>query len=101
MGLLIGIGMGVAEREWVGMFNIATLARYRRKGVGTGIVRALAEWALENGAAQSYLQVMLTNSNAINLYTKLGFKYLYAYHYRVAQSDPRGKKPKRKSGNEA
>lgn len=100
-GAVVGIGMGVAEREWVGLFNIATLVQYRRRGVGTGIMRALAEWGLENGAAQSYLQVMLTNSNAINLYTKLGFKYLYGYHYRVAQSDPRGKKSKRKSGSES
>ena len=97
-GVVIGIGMGVAEREWIGMFNIATLPHYRRRGVGTGIVRALAEWGLENGAAQAYLQVMLTNGTAINLYTKLGFRYLYGYHYRVAQSDPRGKKPKRNAG---
>jgi ribosomal protein S18 acetylase RimI-like enzyme len=91
---VVGIGMGVAEREWVGMFNIATLAGHRRKGIGTAIVRALTEWGIGNGAADAYLQVMLTNNVAINLYTKLGFRYLYGYHYRVAQSDPRGKNAK-------
>jgi ribosomal protein S18 acetylase RimI-like enzyme len=93
--------MGVAERDWVGMFNIATLPHHRRKGIGTAIVRTLAEWGMENGVAQSYLQVMLTNSGAINLYTRLGFRYLYAYHYRVAQSDPRGMNAKRKPNREA
>jgi ribosomal protein S18 acetylase RimI-like enzyme len=95
-GAVVGIGMGAAEREWAGMFNIATLPQHRCKGIGTAIVRALAEWGVENGAAHTYLQVMLTNNVAINLYTKLGFRYLYGYHYRVAQSDPRGKKAKRK-----
>ena len=96
-GSVVAIGMGVAEREWVGLFNIATLPQYRRKGIATGIVRALAGWGMENGAAQAYLQVMLNNVTAINLYAGLGFRYLYGYHYRVAQSDPRGTKRKRNS----
>lgn len=96
-GVAIAVGMAVAEREWVGLFNIATLPQYRHKGVGTAIVRALAEWGAENGAANAYLQVALTNSTAINLYTKLGFRYLYGYHYRVADKDPRGMEAKRKA----
>lgn len=50
---------------------------------------------LEELAANAYLQVMLNNTTAINLYTKLGLRYLYGYHYRVAQSDPKGRKTKR------
>lgn len=77
-----GIGMAVSERGWAGLFNIATSVEYRRRGIGGQVVRALAEWSLQTGTENLYLQVMLNNTAAINLYGRLGFAHLYGYHYR-------------------
>ncbi|HYP39894.1 MAG TPA: GNAT family N-acetyltransferase [Chloroflexia bacterium] len=77
-----GIGMAVSERGWSGLFNIATRAEYRRRGIGGQVVRSLAEWSLQTGAQDLYLQVMLNNQAALSLYGRLGFAPLYNYHYR-------------------
>jgi GNAT superfamily N-acetyltransferase len=77
-----GVGMSVAERGWAGLFSIVTFPTYRRQGVGTAIVRALAAWARQHGSEQLYLQVVATNEPAVNLYRRLGFDALYSYHYR-------------------
>jgi ribosomal protein S18 acetylase RimI-like enzyme len=77
-----GIGMAVSERGWSGLFNIATSAEYRRRGIGGQVVRSLAEWSLQTGAQHLYLQVMLNNEAALSLYSRLGFAHLYGYHYR-------------------
>ena len=77
-----GIGMAVSERGWAGLFNIATSAEYRRRGIGGQVVRSLAGWSLQTGARNLYLQVMLNNAAAVSLYGRLGFAHLYGYHYR-------------------
>ena len=82
----VGIGMAVSERGWAGLFNIATAAEHRRKGISTQVIATMAEWASHNGAADLYLQVMDTNRPAITLYDRLGFTHLYHYHYRTAAS---------------
>ncbi len=78
--------MGACEQGWCGLFNIATAPQHRSKGVATAVIHTLAGWALQNGAEQLYLQVMRSNSEALPLYEKLGFKHLYSYHYRVMSS---------------
>jgi len=79
----VGIGTAVLERGWAGLFNIAVAPSHRRGGIGTQTMRALTAWALQNGAANLYLQVLQSNEVALRLYDKLGFKTLYAYHFRT------------------
>ena len=81
-GEVAGIGLGVYEGGWLGIFNMMTDPRYRRQGVATAIVRRLAEWGQEQGAGQVYLQVMDNNTPAKGLYQGLGFATLYRYYYR-------------------
>lgn len=81
----IGVGMAVLERGWAGLFNIATAAEHRQKGVAAQMVGELAEWSLQNGAVDLYLQVMESNEAAVRLYSGLGFSHLYGYHYRSKQ----------------
>ncbi len=77
-----GVGLGVTERGWTGIFCMETLPRYRRLGAATAVLRALAEWGKGYAATRMYLQVMLNNPVALAAYDKAGFAPQYAYfHY--------------------
>jgi GNAT superfamily N-acetyltransferase len=80
---IVGVGYGVREKEWVGLFSLVTLDGYRRAGVATSINVALAEWGKMHGANKCYLQVESRNEPALGLYGKMGFKEVYRYWYRV------------------
>ena len=54
--------------------NIATHPDARRQGLGEKVTRALVEYGEENGLALFSLEVRESNSAAIALYEKLGFK---------------------------
>jgi N-acetylglutamate synthase len=73
-----GMGFGVYERGWAGVFGMITLAPHRRRGVATAILHALAR-----DADDLYLQVERDNVAARALYEGVGFTYAYGYHYRV------------------
>ena len=77
-----GVGFGVVEGKWLGVFNIATHPDKRRSGVATAINHTLGMWGDTLGATKVYLQVETNNTTAKELYTKLGFAHAYTYWYR-------------------
>jgi len=79
---LAGVGFGVVEGKWLGLFNIAVHPSMRGRGVALAVNTALAKWAHQRGARSAYLQVESENLPALKLYTKLGFQHLYTYWYR-------------------
>ena len=81
-GIPAGVGFGVSEGDWVGIFGLVTHKDYRRRGVATTINRAIGEWAKSNGAKYAYLQAEVLNDPALALYSKIGFKTKYEYWYR-------------------
>ncbi len=76
------VGRGVLEAGWLGIFGMATRPAYRRMGLATSLLGALAQWGRDQGAGELYLQVMENNPGARALYGRLGFATLYHYHYR-------------------
>ena len=82
-GRFLGIGLGVCERGWLGIFNMLTDPEVRRMGVGTAVLHHLATWATHHHATHAYLQVVATNRPAQALYARAGFTYAYSYHYRL------------------
>ncbi len=84
-GEYVACGLGVLERESVGLFDIVTAPRFRRQGYATQIVMGILVWASQHGARHAYLQVMEQNSPGRQLYEKLGFEEFYRYWYRVPQ----------------
>jgi GNAT superfamily N-acetyltransferase len=80
----LACGMGVLDRQRFGLFDIVTHAAHRRQGLGGQLVRQMARWAQERGAAACYLQVVERNSAARSLYARLGFTDAYGYWYRIA-----------------
>lgn len=76
------VGLGVVEGRWVGIFCMATVPHFRRRGAASAVLRTLAIWAQLYEADHAYLQVMDENRPAQMLYTRAGFETLYHYHYR-------------------
>ncbi len=55
------------------MMNVAVSPDYRRRGIGEGLVNALADALKERGNGSLTLEVRASNEPAIALYEKLGF----------------------------
>jgi GNAT superfamily N-acetyltransferase len=73
IGLATGLANdpGTSEPVLVGMF---VDRGERGRGVGVALVEAVAAWARERGASRLYLWVTSTNSAAIALYDRCGFR---------------------------
>ena len=76
-------GLGVLERDYLGIFFFVTDRSQRRRGYGSQLISAMANWGRNRGATKVYLQVETANKAGINLYNKLGFTEIYQYFYRL------------------
>jgi len=63
--------LGLARKGHI--VSIAVKERHRGKGVGTMLMRASQDAMVEKTATESYLEVRVTNEEAISLYQKLGY----------------------------
>jgi GNAT superfamily N-acetyltransferase len=81
-GEMRACGLAVREGTWVGLFDIVTSPKHRRRGHARRLVDGLLDWAHSRGATHAYLQVMLDNDPALRLYERLGFQEAYQYWYR-------------------
>lgn len=77
------VGLGVVERGWLGIFDVATAADLRGRGIGRQLMALLLRWGQMYNAERAYLQVRGDNAPANRLYTKLGFSTAYQYWYRT------------------
>lgn len=84
-GNIAGVGLGVVEEDWLGLFSIRTMPEFQRQGVAWSVSCALAIWGEDLGATNAFLQVEEQNIPAIALYEKLGFKNMYTYWYRILE----------------
>ena len=75
----------VAAHEGIAMLHaLEVRPANRRQGMGEILLRAAAQWALEQGAQWLALAVTRANRAANALYAKLGMSPLAGYHYRQA-----------------
>lgn len=75
----VGYGLGVAERGYIGLYDLAVHPNARGKGVGKRMIGGLMHWGRSKGAHSAYLQVRAANLGARRLYGELGFKDVYDY----------------------
>jgi [ribosomal protein S18]-alanine N-acetyltransferase len=64
--------LGLARKGHV--VSIAVKERHRGKGVGTVLMEAAQSAMVSKGATECYLEVRTSNSEAIALYQRLGYK---------------------------
>lgn len=82
-GEIVATGLGILDREYIGIYAIHVKDEYRRKGFARQICTKLLKEGKEKGASKAYLQVVENNPSAEKLYESLGFKYFYTYWFRV------------------
>ncbi len=84
-GEIMATGLGILDRDFVGVYAIFVDPALRRRGIGERIVRTILERAKKSGAKYAYLQVVTDNSRAKTLYRKIGFTECYRYWFRVKE----------------
>ena len=67
------IGVSVMADEGY-ILNVAVLPKYRGQGIGKALVNTVLDYAQNNNLAFVTLEVRVSNTPAINLYTSLGFE---------------------------
>ncbi|WP_410511852.1 GNAT family N-acetyltransferase [Paenibacillus sp. BR2-3] len=82
-GIPTACGLGIIQHGYIGLYDIVTAPAHRRQGMAEQLLLGLLQWGKEQGASDSFLQVVLANQGASALYDKLGFKEIYQYWYRV------------------
>lgn len=80
---VVACGLGVLEREYIGLYSIVTDQNYRNRGYAEQMILNLLKWGKQNGAKHSYLAVVADNEPALRLYSKIGYAEIYRYWYRV------------------
>ena len=81
-GNTVACALGVLEQDLLGLFDLITTPAARGRGCAAHLLQHLLRWGQERGAQHSYLQVVASNSPALRLYERLGFRNLYRYWYR-------------------
>ena len=83
---IIATGLGILDRDYVGVYAIHVQEAFRRQGLARQICTSILAEGKKAGATHAYLQVTAENERARRLYASLGFSYFYTYYFRVRQT---------------
>ena len=86
-GKMVASGLGILDRDDLGIYAIYIDPDYRRRHYASYICNNLITQGMRLGARYTYLQVVKGNAPAINLYESLGYNYHYTYWFRTKQFD--------------
>lgn len=88
---VVGTGLGVMERHYIGLYAIHVHKDYRRQGLAFKICSTIMSRGKLMGADKAHLQVRRGNEGALLMYEKLGLKKIYTQWFRM-KSWPESKK---------
>ena len=77
-GEVVGYGGITVAADEASVENIAVTEAFRHSGIGRSIIENLTQIAADKGAKKVFLEVRVSNSPAMELYLKCGFKGVYA-----------------------
>ena len=80
---IVATGLGILDREYIGVYAINVEPGHRRQGLARRICEQILEEGKKAGARKAYLQVVADNAPALRLYEELGFKEAYTYWFRL------------------
>ncbi len=80
---IVATGLGILDREYIGVYAIHVHPDYRRRHYARAICRTILQNGQLRGATKAYLQVVEDNQPALRLYHSLGFSYAYTCWFRV------------------
>lgn len=89
-GRIIATGLGILDRDYIGIYAIHVMEQFRGQGLARQICTGLLKEGINRGAQNAYLQVVKGNTIAHNLYSSLGFQHFYTYWFRVSPKEPSG-----------
>lgn len=72
-GTIVATGLGIRDRDYVGVYAIHVHPAYRHRHYASSICRTILSEGIRLGATKAYLQVVEGNTPAITLYESLGF----------------------------
>ncbi|MFG2328833.1 GNAT family N-acetyltransferase [Streptomyces sp. NPDC048604] len=75
------IGRCVVDGRWAGFMAVEVAPEYRRQGLATAVMTALARRALDEGASAAWLQVESENDGGQAMYAGMGFQVHHHYHH--------------------
>lgn len=84
-GKIAATGLGILDRNFIGIYAIHVSEELRRKGIAESILHTLLSEGKRQGAKKAYLQVVSDNAPAKALYRKLGFTAMYSCWFRVKE----------------
>ncbi|MCF6368748.1 GNAT family N-acetyltransferase [Rhizobium halophilum] len=77
----MAVALCVQDNDLAGVMEFAVAEAFRRQGFGAEMLASALRWARISGARSAWLQVLDTNTPALELYRKFGFEAVYEYHY--------------------
>ena len=80
-GRIVTTSMGFLTGDVVGVYNVATLPEWRRKGFGEAMTSAAVRWGHERGARVAVLQA---SEMGFPIYERMGFREVVPYVQLVA-----------------
>ena len=81
-GRMVASGLGIRDRDYVGIYAIYVSPSCRRRHYARAICSTILREARQRGATRTYLQVVKGNISAKSLYLSLGFEDFYTYWFR-------------------
>ena len=84
-GEIAATGLGILDRDYIGIYAIHVREDLRRRGIARSICLGILNKGLEKGARNAYLQVVRENDAARELYSSLGFEKQYSCWFRVKE----------------
>jgi predicted GNAT family acetyltransferase len=80
-GQAVACGAASISHGWLGVHGMRTAAGYRRQGLAAAILRDMASQAQAHGLTRAFLQVDASNTSALDLYQRIGFRPAWRYAY--------------------
>ena len=76
-------GRGAFHSDWIGVSCLWTREDLRGTGLNSAVLASLLSWGAERGATTTYLQVVVSNHAAEQIYESHGYEVHHRYDYLV------------------